>query len=307
MKQWPYICMLFCFICSAAIAQMRPVANGDGSIQFNRNPVKVGIGANRTSETPVYPTTTPASYPYRLAARIKPISLAGAITFDSSNPSRATVTEVSRVTGDDYVVVILKVTGVAMTPVSSPNGDAEIRAKNNGQVVKTTKVIVLKPVSIHSPHPEFNGTVTGQNRVLDSTTSPAAATPPGYVLLSEGSYITFLDIRVDDQYGDALHSIYAGASVTEGGGCINMYMASSGTYSDPVGFSSSSWMELAENPPGTPNPAIAQFLASPVPPAPQVTAIDNKSVEVDGHSLNPAIVNRCVTAWVPDNLQIQWP
>ncbi|MDD4340867.1 MAG: hypothetical protein PHO14_01375 [Kiritimatiellae bacterium] len=307
MKGLPYTCLLFYLISSAAIAQMRPVANGDMSIQFNKNPVKVGIGGNRTSETAAYPATTPASYPHRLAAKIKPISLAAAITFDSSNPSRATVSEVSRTTTDDSVVVILKVTGGSMTPVASPDGDVEIRAKHNGQVVKTTKALVLKPIAIHSPHPEYNGTVTGQNRVLDSTTSPPAGTPPGYVVLMKGEYITYLEIRVDDQYGKALHSIYAGASVTEGGGCLNMYMTSSGTYLDPVSFSCDARQVLAENPPGTPNPEIAQFLASAVPPAPQTTVTQNLSVEVEGHSVNPAIVSRVVTAWVPDNLQIQWP
>lgn len=304
-----FVALMLLIIQPMAYSQMRPASYGDSTpnVSFNKNPVKVGMNGTRSSETSAYPAATPATYPHRLIATITPSSIAGSVTFDSSNSGRATVTEVSRTTSGNSVDVVLKVVGVAMTPVSSPNGDAEIRAKLNGNVIKTTKVLVLKPSSIRSPHPEFNGSVQGQNRVGDSSTSPAYLIPAGYVMLSKGSYFTFLTIGVNDQFGNSLHAIYAGAPVTESGSAINQVLTSSGTYSDPVGFTVSDTAVLAEDPPGTPNPTIAQFMASPVPPAPYATIVQNIAVEVEGHSLNPAIVNRRVTTWVPDNLQVEWP
>jgi len=170
-----------------------------------------------------------------------------------------------------------------------------------------TAGIVLKPAAIHSPHPQFNGNVAGQNSALDSTTSPRAMVGAGNVLLMS-LYITYQTITVDDQLGNTLNAIYGGSPVTEYGGvAINQLMTAAGTYSDPVGNRRIAGVVPAENPPGTPNPAIAVFLASPVPAAPASTVVQNIPVEVAGHSLNPAVVNRQVTTSPPNNLQIVWP
>jgi len=202
--------------------------------------------------------------------------------------------------------VVLQVTGVGMTPPESPGGDADIRAKLNAIPCKATKAIVLVPTAIHSPHPTFNGSVVGQNRALDLTTSPSANVVAGNVLLAS-LYIAIMTITVDDQFGNTLHAIYGGARVTEGGTPINQVMTPFGTYSDPVGNGTSSGDVPVESSPGTPNPAIAAFLASPVPPAPSQTFPQNIAVEIEGHLLNPAIANRLVTTSPPDNLKIEWP
>ncbi|MFA7160397.1 MAG: hypothetical protein WC299_13945 [Kiritimatiellia bacterium] len=170
-----------------------------------------------------------------------------------------------------------------------------------------TAGVVLKPAAIHSPHPQFNGNVAGQNRALDSTTSPSAMVGAGNVLLIS-LYITYQTITVDDQFGNTLNAIFSGSPVTEYGGvAINQLMTAAGTYSDPVGNGIIAGVVPAENPPGTPNPVIAVFLASPVPPAPASTVVQNIPVEVGGHSLNPAVVSRQVTTSPPNNLQIVWP
>jgi len=276
--------------------------------EFNKDPVKVGIGTNRTSETPAYPATTPETYPHRLMATITPKDSAADVTFDSSNVARIAVAEVSRTDVGDTTQVVLQVTGVSMTPPASPGGDADIRALLKGSPCKTTKATVLVPAAIHSPHPTFVGIVAGQNKVLDSTTSPGGNVPPGYVRLIS-IYTTVLTITVEDQLGNTLHAIYGGAPVTENGEPINQTMTLAGTYSDPVGNGWTAAVVPAENPPGTPNPEIAAFLGSPVSPAPSGTAVQNFPVEIEGHLLfpNPAVVNRSVTTSPPNNLKIEWP
>ena len=172
-------------------------------VEFNKDPVKVGIGANRTSETPAYPATTPATYPHRLIATITPKDAAGSVTFDSSSVARATVSEVSRTDVGNSKQVILTVTGVAETPAGSPGGDADIRARVGVWVCKTTKAIVIKPKT--------------------RTHAIGAAVVNNTAVLLEGGAGTQLTTSIDqivtitikDQFGNVLHSVYNGQNVVE--------------------------------------------------------------------------------------------
>ncbi|MBI4471367.1 MAG: hypothetical protein HY646_01785 [Acidobacteria bacterium] len=142
-------------------------------VEYDKDPVKVGIGANRTSEKDAA---------HRLTATITPKSGAGSVTFDTSNAARATVAEVSRTDVGDTKQVILKVTGVTETPAAAPGGDTDVRGLLNGSSCKPTKVVVIIPKAIHAPHPQFNGNVAGQALALDETTSPAANVGAGLAM-----------------------------------------------------------------------------------------------------------------------------
>lgn len=170
-------------------------------ITFDKNPVKFGIGASRTSETPVYPAVTPATFPHRLTATITPKDMAAEITFDSSNVARATVAEVSRKEVGNTVEVILKVTGVTETPAGSPNGDTDIRAKKDGEICATTKVVVIKPTS----RTHAMGALT-----LVNSSKPNAG---GTELKTYVRQIVTITIK--DQFGNVLDPIYNGKNVVE--------------------------------------------------------------------------------------------
>jgi len=277
-------------------------------VEFNMNPVVIGVGENRTSETPAYPETNPATHPYRVMATITPKDVAGSVTFGTDIPERATVSEVSRSDAGGSQNVILKASGASMTPASAPGGDARIIARFGSVEIASAQVIVIIPAAIHRPCPQYEGVVEGINLVTDSTTSPSThGLPPGYVRVLLGYYHTVLTITVDDQFGNVLHPIYAGAQVTESGGLpINQVISPSGTYSDPVGVINTIIDVIAENPPGTPNPVIATLLSMPIDPVVSASLSGSITIEVDGHTLGPGIENRKITATAPNQLMIEW-
>lgn len=194
----------------------------------------------------------------------------------------------------DAGTVTFRVKGKLATPASEPKGDNFITAFVGAYEVARARVVVVIPTAIATPHPEFDGQVNGVNMALSATSRPALQPGdlnfplPGNVAVVT-AYLTPLTITVNDQFGTTLNAIYAGAQVTERGGeIINQQMTAQGTYTDPVG----ALAFLGQTPAAQ---ATAENLASvPRQLAPEVDETLNIPVEVGGHSLNPAIVNRRV-------------
>lgn len=159
-------------------------------VEFNKDPVKAGICLDASSHD-LKGTVT---------ATITPKAIADQVTFESSNPSRATVAEDSRVDAGDSKVVTLKVTGVSETPDTAP-GDTDLRALVNGSVCGSTRISVVVPkADVHSV-----GTITFENIAYGIA---------GTNLYHPGSRATsFVTITIQDQFGDTLDPIYDGYHV----------------------------------------------------------------------------------------------
>ena len=112
---------------------------------------------------------------------------------------------------------------------------AWVKATHSAGFSFTNTVTVIVPKAIGTPLPTFNGVVNGVNVLLNSSTSPAAATiPPPNVVLAT-LYTTPLSVPVVDQLGFGCGDLYSGAAITEGGVTLNQTLTSSSTYTDPVG------------------------------------------------------------------------
>ena len=215
----------------------------------------------------------------------------------------------------DAGTVTFRVKGKSATPASEPTGDTFIEAFVGAYMVARARVVVVIPKAIATPHPTFNGQVNGVNMALSASSKPPidpaglglAKLQPGHVAIVT-AYFRTLTITVNDQFGDKLDAIYAGAPVTEGGNPINQQMTAAGTYDDPVGAQS-----LALNA-QVPEDEQRYWLQVARVLSPETDQTTNIPVEVGGHSLDPAIVNRRVQFThlpgppVPrGNLTITWP
>ncbi|MFW5882143.1 MAG: PA14 domain-containing protein [Planctomycetota bacterium] len=164
-------------------------------------------------------------------------------------------------------------------------------------------VSVIVPAAIATPHPTFGpATVAPQNALLNSSTRPAqpAVTPPD---VHRAIVVTTdLLVTVHDQFGLDCGDIYSGASITEAGDDINVTLDANSQYSDRVGI-----MFIDSNGPYAPaDPAVANWLASPVPPVQSQTLSIQKNVEVDGFGIGNT-GSRLAIFTAPDTLEIQWP
>src|SRR5262249_14167269 len=121
--------------------------------------------------------------------------------------ARFSLISVNRVTG----TVSFDIIGQSATPNASPNGDTTINATgSDGKTKGSAQVIVVIPAAIGTPHPTFDGIVSGENRLLSKKTSPAAFNTPDGDVLRAVSFDTRLEIAVLDQFGKPLDVIYAG-------------------------------------------------------------------------------------------------
>jgi len=274
-------------------------------ISFNKDPVTVGIGANRTSETPAYPATDPVTYPHRLTAIVKPIAGKGHVSFDTTNAYRATV-QTGAFEDDEQAntsTTILTVTGA--TPSNSQYGDADVRGKVDNTVGKTIKVIVIKPDAIATPHPTAESDVTPVNVCLNSGTSPAMLNVYDPDVLRCTTWLQWLPIQVNDQFGSALGSIYGGAPVAEhvAGNPINQNLTASGTYQDPAGYIRWITPIVLKTSQDALDWPTATKLTMPV----DDSKVQNIPVSVDGISLTTGIVNRTVEWTRPNHIKVTWP
>ncbi|MCH8476218.1 MAG: hypothetical protein LAT55_13435, partial [Opitutales bacterium] len=174
-------------------------------VEFDKDPVIVGLGENRTSETEAFPATDPPTYPHRLIATIVPKDAEDMVTFESSDETRITVSEEedSRSEEGNTTEVIVKVEGISMTPEDSPDGDADVRALIDNAEVATTKAVVIKPTSrAHEVGPlEIANTAT----LIKNETETEIQT----------YYEVIVTITIFDQFGNQLDAIYNGTNVVE--------------------------------------------------------------------------------------------
>lgn len=241
---------------------------------------------------------------------VTPKRLAANVDLRIAGEDRATVVDIQRnpVAG----TVTFRVKGKSATPADKKEGDTTVEAVVGGRVLATTKVVVVIPKAIATPHPTFDGEVNGVNLVISANSKPPATAAgmqnlfPGNVAIAT-AYLKTLTLTVNDQFGDRLDAIYAGTQVTEGGDPINQQMTAVGAYDDPVG----PLVFIGQVAEADGDAAVLQL---PVQNAPNVPSTPvTKGVEVGGHSLNPAIVNRTVTlspkpgSPTTGQLKITWP
>jgi len=270
------------FVTSVTVA----ITKADGS-QLP-SPLRVGITANNHDRKQhLKAVVLPAS-----AAANVTISVSGSLTKSNQQISGGTITF-----------------DVVGNTKSTNRGDASITATHPVGLVVTKTVSVVVPSAIATPHDTTGGGLIIDNRVLDTTTSPGVAVPPGQVKLKT-EYMHYLTIVVKDQFGDLLGDLYEGANVSETiGGVtvpINRTLSSSSTYTDPTGI-----LVGLDDPP-TVAAGSPAALAWPTDPQLQIppgggSSLENLPVQIDGFLLNPAIVNRLVTWSPPFTVDITWP
>jgi hypothetical protein len=282
-------------ISGSSEASKDPVAQAGArpSVSFSPNPVKTGYTKDGSADIKAIVTATvgPKDNTYDVEIKIggqRRVAVANI----QRNPSNGTVT--------------FEVRGISPTDRNKRDGDTTIEAWTNGRLAGSVRAIVVIPAAIGTPHPQANGVVQPKNLAIDATTSPPAKGLPAGMVALGTYYQHWLTITVVDQFGNALDSSYDGVPVTESHIPNNQRM-SGGTYKDPVGRVRNVATALAGGPvarawPSQPPSPLAQ-------PIGQVTS--NVSVEVGGHSLNPAVVNRTIKWSTAANgdvtVQIIWP
>lgn len=221
--------------------------------------------------------------------------------------------------------ITVDVLGRILTPASYKDADTRVLAIKDGKVICSVPVWVLIPRAIGRPHQEPSGSVRGENVCLDKNSSPAywGSLAPNQVVL-ETCWDQWLTMRVVDQFGTSLISLYDGQPVKEivdGQGSwlsINQSI-SGGTYLDPVGVfqfkndSTTPYIVLR-------NSTEAQNWASaPLATFPVGDVWASVKVQVAGHEVGRvgtkgniiwpgiAIPRRDIITTAPDNVEIVWP
>jgi hypothetical protein len=199
------------------------------------------------------------------------------------------------------------------TPAASPQGDEWLIPTISGSNKPMSAIVVIVPAAIGTPHPTYNSTVTGTNRVLDGTTSPATTGLSSGDVWLVTEYDYFMTMQVVDQFGVNLDQLYAGAPISETINfqvvAINQNLTASGTYSDPVGKD----MPRDNGPSAVPagsTDALQWVLVSNTYRVALITinpTTQNIPVSVAGISLNPGVVGRVVSTTSPNSLTITWP
>lgn len=272
-----------------------PVVHAEArpSVSFSPDPIKTGYTKDGSVDIKVIVTAT-----------VDPKDKTDDVEIKISGYKRVTVANIQR--NRPKGTVIFEVRGKSPTDKNKRDGDTTIEAWINGKLAGSAPAIVVIPAAIGTPHPQANGLVQPKNLVTDATTSPPAKDLPGGMVALGTSYQHWLTIPVVDQFGNALDSSYDGVPVTESHLPMNQKM-SGGTYKDPVGRLRNVATALAGGPvalawPNQPPSPLAQ-------PNGQDTA--SVSVEVGGHSLNPAVVIRTIKWSTAANgdvtVQIIWP
>jgi hypothetical protein len=261
---------------------------GDGSSL--PSPLRVGVTANNHDRK------------QQLRAVVDPATEAANVTISVS--SKLTSSDVSTSNG----VITFKVVG---TMESESEGDQTITATHNTGMKTTNSVTVAIPKQIGTPHPTFNGTVTGVNfKASRTSVPPYPEVPEGKVQLLT-IYGTTLNVLVWDKWMHPIGDLYSGANIVEIIGPleldIGVTLTSSSAYPDRVGNSISRDFPFNFN--YDPDDPIAKtWLAdSPKPMLAGASATQNISVKVDGFALSPAVANRTVTTTPPNTLVITWP
>ncbi|MGA2262633.1 MAG: hypothetical protein ABSH28_14510 [Acidobacteriota bacterium] len=274
---------------------IEPVAHAEvrPTVSFSPDPVKTG-----------YTTDGSADIKLIVTATVDPKDKTDHVEIKTSGHKRVSVANIQR--NQSKGTLAFEVRGKSPTDKNKPDGDTMIEAWIEGKLAGGTPAVVVIPAAIGTPHPQAYGVVQPKNLVTDTTTSPPANRLPAGMVALGTYYQHWLTIPVVDQFGNALDSSYDGVPVTENHIPINQKM-SRGAYKDPVGRVRNMVPARARDP-----VALAWPIQPPFPlalPNGQVTA--NVSVEVGGHSLNPAVVNRTLKWSTAANgdvtVQIIWP
>lgn len=186
-----------------AFAKVKVTGSVACPITFSADIVTVGVGVNRTSETPAYPATTPPSFPYRFTATVPDYVPNANIQFDTDPAASVTLTPVYSYNpaGSGNRVYVLQITGLIASDPHAPL--PVVRCKLNGNVCNTAQVTVVKP----STQTHDVGPKTCAN---DAVLKAGGA---GTTLSTKVAAI--VTIKFKDQYGGVLSSIYNGAVVEE--------------------------------------------------------------------------------------------
>ncbi len=308
-------------ISSATMHGLAEAAEADSS--SSKNPIKVTFSPSPV-KTGYRTDVDPSPIKVTVTATVDPKSETKNITFAKEGVDRFSYTDVSR--DESKGEIKLEVKGTSPTDPLKRGGDSTLVAKDkDGNKVGEVKVIVKIPKRIGTPHPTFDGTVTGENLAVNSSTTPpeAQVAPPLKALATY--YRTPLTITVWDQFGAALDGLYAGAPVEErlASGTrffpMNVKMSASGTYVDSVGFGylktitidGQTGVEVADGSTPAGKDRILQW-ATQDPPLP-LTAHDDTTdldVRIGGHVLDPApAINhrRMISTNPPPHLKVEWP
>ncbi len=266
-----------------------------------------------------------------LKLSITPASAEASVTWNITVPGIATVVKQSSKKVGDTQVVTLQVQGNGNPNIPM----ADIQFIVNSLVKKTVQCKVLYPAKIDNSQPNhgitpIEKTVDGLNFEARLDSTPAAwGVSPQYKSLLWTIYLRKVNIKVLDQTGAPLDSLYQGAPIGEqlpGSSqlAINVRLDSSGTYDDPVGhfkqLTSPNHVD-AYDPFTTSDKAfIDAWLSGNNRPTWMPTSIgadsgsgnQTLSISVAGNDITNAIVNRLVE-WSPGTnvntaiIRITWP
>jgi hypothetical protein len=124
-------------------------------------------------------------------------------------------------------------------PTGSPdNPNPYLLLIKSGQFqIAAVTVMVVVPASV-SPNysQEIAAIITPVNRATGPNDSPLIENIPAGMKELVTLYMTTMSVRVLDQFGNQLDSLYTGTIISEGGIDINQRMQADGTYLDPVGL-----------------------------------------------------------------------
>ena len=277
-----------CGVVETGTVKIREVA-----VNFSADPIrtgflKLGNKNSATSNTIVTPFT----------ATVFPHNKTDDVEFSKEDPDNrlSEFTVVSRDPSTGTVNFRIK----AQKESAVEEGDVTIRAKLSGTDISETKVVVLIPKAVGTPHDvrDFSQVTPTSDR----TTSPAAPTPQGKVSLAT-AWLYWLTIQVVYQFGRPLTSVYQGADIFEKNN-INQDLTPSGTYQDPVGKVQ---LNVFENPVDKNGPLEKEWLDRVPQPLLSFRETQNIDVWVGGHPLSPAIVGREVIASTELGIKIVWP
>ncbi|NNM85541.1 MAG: hypothetical protein HKL96_07280 [Phycisphaerales bacterium] len=267
-------------------------------VTFSPDPIETGADKMPQQQAAIFVPVTATVAPKDIVSSVSVNNFStlpggtGSAGVDNSHPNIST----GQITFDLY--------GITGTAPSMPTGDVKLQAKDGSTVLGSVLVTVEVPKAIGTPHPTFNHTVTSENKALDASSVPA------YWGLNAGQVElytmagTALRIKVIDQFGDRLGSIYNEQAVYEGGKSINVTV-SNGYYSDYVGIGKQAPVNTP-NPCPNGSPAEQNFLAGPTLAIPNGSATQNIQVEIAGFTLNPSVVKRTVT-YNNGTLTVTWP
>lgn len=231
----------------------------------------------------------------KLSASVKPAKYTNDVTITAGG--KLNLTNIVR--DLEAGVITFDIVG---TEKSTSKGDTFIAASVAGGEFKRT-ISVVVPAKVAANHPQGGSyTLPGVNKALDKNSTPAVYNIPADEVMLCTVYGVDLSVPVTDQFDESLGTLYDGAKVTEDKNQpINVTVTSS-AYTDWVGILAY-YKTVKKN-----SPEVQAWVASPNRAQAQGDPVEqNIPVQIDGFSLNPAIVNRVISWDSVSTLDIIWP